>query len=439
MLRKLQYFLLLAFIVFFHACKEDDEKQEPLPQAELTAFQKDYKQLQKIIEDNHPALYNFVAPDAFNEFFEQQYNSIDESTELLDFYKLALETVAKIGCGHSFVSPPDGFYSNLTLNILPFDFYIVNSKIYVTNSIYAEYDNLKGAEIKEIDGVSASEIYKEVKKYISADGYRDSFIELIAARYLKTYYTFRYGSKEKYTIHFETEGSSTSLEINSISYQDALAYYRNLPKIESSPFLDLTINTDEDYALMQIKSFNYRSNFSAFKTYIDTCFTKINESGTSKLIVDIRGNMGGDPACSSYLISHISDKSIRYFPQTYFSYDDLSSPVPPSANYFDGQVVVLIDGECFSTSGHFSALVKHHEIATLVGRETGGTYSCNDGSRSHYLSNSNIHVRMATGTFAVDVTGFTINQGVMPDIEVVPDVFDIIEKRDVVLEKAIAL
>jgi hypothetical protein len=52
--------------------------------------------------------------------------------------------------------------------------------------------------------------------------------------------------------------------------------------------------------------------------------------------------------------------------------------IKPARNKFSGTMYVLIDGGCFSTTGHLCSLLRYHGIGTFIGEETAGSFACTD-------------------------------------------------------------
>mgnify|MGYP001814917250 CR=1 FL=1 len=50
--------------------------------------------------------------------------------------------------------------------------------------------------------------------------------------------------------------------------------------------------------------------------------------GIDRLILDLRGNGGGDPFCASYLWAYLEPEALPYFEDHYGKYDTLANPVP---------------------------------------------------------------------------------------------------------------
>ena len=191
---------------------------------------------------------------------------------------------------------------------------------------------------------------------------------------------------------------------------------------------------------MTVSSFIYYGKRNKiFSSYVDDSFSKIKKAGIKNLIIDLRGNDGGDPFCAAYLLSYIEQKPVPYFARPYGKYAKLAGPVKQAENNFKGRLFFLIDGSGFSTTGHFCALLKYHQMGTFIGTETGGTYSCNAAVKRIQLKNTRILLKIARSSFAAAVTGLPKNRGIIPHHIVEPDLNDLRNNRDRVMDFTLKL
>jgi C-terminal processing protease CtpA/Prc len=201
--------------------------------------------------------------------------------------------------------------------------------------------------------------------------------------------------------------------------------------------LCLKIDSAESLGILSIRTFNYYDDdFKVFKDFIDSSFAEINSHGIEHLAIDLRGNGGGDSKCGSYLIEHFADKSYCYWPSNENAtwQSDLHATIQPNANRFVGKPYVLIDGGCFSTAGHVCSIIKEQQLGILVGEEAGSTYTCNDSSIHGSFKHTSLTYRIPRVTFKTCATSFPKNRGVLPDVEVLETLNDVIEQLDPVIE-----
>ncbi|MEW8986314.1 MAG: S41 family peptidase [Bacillus sp. (in: firmicutes)] len=195
----------------------------------------------------------------------------------------------------------------------------------------------------------------------------------------------------------------------------------------------------EDYAVLTIKMFA-NENENKFDGFLADFFEKLKAEKIDHLIIDLRGNFGGDSFLAKELLSYLTTQKFDYISSElpfYYRWLGFMKPVTPKDNLPNLEVVVLTDGAVFSTAAHFTALMKYHQLGTVVGAETGGTYICTDGSKDVALKNTRLRLHYSTQLFKVKVKGMSENSGVTPDIEVRPSIEDILKNKDVVMEAGV--
>lgn len=107
---------------------------------------------------------------------------------------------------------------------------------------------------------------------------------------------------------------------------------------------------------------------------------------------------------------------------------------------FSGKVYVLINGGCFSNSGLFASTLKRHNRAIFVGEESGGSiYSLNGLVKTIILPETKLRVELPTLRFSINEEDKNTGHGLIPDYSIHPTIQDLVEGRDVILEKALAL
>jgi len=147
------------------------------------------------------------------------------------------------------------------------------------------------------------------------------------------------------------------------------------------PELGFEVIEERSTAIMTIQTFIYYDRVPMFKEFLESCFQEIHEKKIANLILDLRGNDGGDPFCAVPLFSYLENESVPYFAEPYGKYSSLAEQIPLAENHFTGNLFTLIDGRCFSTNGHFCSLLKYHKIGKFIGTEGGATYKCNAGKK----------------------------------------------------------
>ena len=190
---------------------------------------------------------------------------------------------------------------------------------------------------------------------------------------------------------------------------------------------------------MTIQTFAYYDERQKFYRFIDQSFDEINDREIKNLILDLRGNEGGDPFCTTHLLSYIENKPVTYFANRYPQYDKFARPIPLAKNHYEGNLLVLIDGGCSSSTGHLCGVLATHRIGTFVGSVTGATYECNDASKSITLDNTKIRINMPRMTFTAAAQGLPRTMGIQPDYAAEPGIEGLVSGRDSVRDFALGL
>jgi len=206
------------------------------------------------------------------------------------------------------------------------------------------------------------------------------------------------------------------------------------------PPLAIDFIEDKKTAVMTVKTFSYYDRVGYFRDFMDRSFRQIKEKGIENLILDLRGNDGGDPFCAVILYSYLEKEPAPYFAEPYGKYAELAKSVPLPENRFTGQLYTLLDGRCGSTNGHFCALLKYHRIGKFVGTPSGSTYKCNAGKNTEVqLDKTSVILTLGRSTYAAAVEGMDKTKPIMPDYPVKETYQDFLDGKDVYLEAALRL
>jgi len=403
-------------------------------------LQEDFQQMRDAIENLHPALYKFANKQDIDRLFEQKSKKICTPMNIAAFYKIVLPIVAKIGCGHTRMTMPEHYWDTVPRKIFPLGLIFIRNKVYVVQ-YYGEAGEIPlGAEVSGINGMKISEIFRILKTYISADGYNDKFkTQLLSRKWFNCLYAIHFGFQNEFTVTYQLPGSSQS---NTVILEPIDGKVLNTSENKKSTLmssskdnLNLELIVDKNTAILSIRSFAYYSERAEFYSFIEASFKKIEDSGIKNLILDFRDNGGGDPYCTTHLLSYLAPEPVIYFKKKdpKFGYDKLTKPFKTADNSFGGRVFILINGGCFSSTGHLCALLKFHKIGRFIGSETGSTYTCNDFSKEVVLKNTRLKLRVARETFQVDVEGMDAERGIIPDFYVEPQIDDLINGTDTII------
>lgn len=239
---------------------------------------------------------------------------------------------------------------------------------------------------------------------------------------------------------------------------------------------------NDSTAYLKVTSFAvYNKDFN-WRNFLDSAFREITEKNAQHLILDIRGNEGGETEIVEYLLRKILQSPITVpAPYTVVNYKRLPKeleanvttwsklpyhwgatvePLPngqyrmkerysgraqtyePAKDNFRGQSYLLIDAENSSATQIMATYAKKYKLATLIGQETGGNQRGLNGGYIffHRLPNTKVEIDLPLLSINLfPVTEETPNGGIQPDVFVQKNVADFINGVDTELAATMAL
>lgn len=403
-------------------------------QAELQA---DFLQFRRLLEENHCCLYEYSSRAKMDSLFDLSYNRISDSMRMEEFFRLLAPITAGIGCMHTATWMPGRFFSQQAENMFPLQVRLIDNYLVVTGSYNDTAEVPGGSIILEINGMPATTIVERLRTIASADAFNPWFKDAQLTRRFSMFYASYFGFPDKYEVTYALPGRKTSA--TATLTPAAVDEVRKVVFAHfSGPPLRMDIIEEKSTAVMTIETFIYYDKVDYFRHFMDSSFLVIKEKGIRNLILDLRGNGGGDPFCAVILLSYLEKKPVPYFAEPYGRYADLALPVPLAGNHFTGNLYTLVDGSCGSTNGHFCALLSYHRIGRFIGTPTGSTYKCNAGRQTEFrLDNTQFIITAARSTYSAAVEGMDKRRPIMPDILVADTYKSFLEGKDVIMERAL--
>ncbi len=221
---------------------------------------------------------------------------------------------------------------------------------------------------------------------------------------------------------------------------------------------------------------------------LEDLFEEIDENGIEHLVVDLRGNGGGDGRLGKQFLYFIETerdladyrKSVKmsrlfrqHFPNAYRDMllryrvehgrempatglveaggrsaatdffqevEDRKSPMylPPPRKKFNGKVYLLVNSGSFSAAAEFAALIQDNRLGLIVGTPTGGRPSGPTGRARVVLPNSRLPVSMAHTLAERPDAARREDEAVFPNVLIRTRPEDFLTGRDAPLEWVIA-
>lgn len=160
------------------------------------------------------------------------------------------------------------------------------------------------------------------------------------------------------------------------------------------------------------------------------------------LIIDVRGNDGGNSNIAKHLASHLFNKKVLFSITKYrtssrsFKLRKSFNYVEPIKPYLGIPIILLVDLACFSSNEYFIGGLKDNKRAYLIGETTGG----GSGDPKKFVipyKNSGFELFVSTWQYHRPNKMPLEGKGIKPHLVVRPVLHDFIKRHDRVLEVAV--
>ena len=382
------------------------------------------------LKENHPQLSHYTSESTFEQSFKSVQDQIIADLTIEEFYKIAAPLMEQVGCSHTGMKLPEK-YQQVVFNqgdFLPVNLVCIDNRAYYLSDFTGvESDVLAGTEILRINDVPISDIIGQIFSMIPSEG------GCVTTKYNEINHNFhKYFYLSDHSDTFEVE-FQTGDGIKRHSYQscgfgavsEARASGGALPDVHFS------VDRTNDVGFVTIPSFAIR-DMEGYMHTLDSLFQELHTLKTGHLVIDLRDNQGGHPIFAAQLFSYLTPNEFTYFKRNpeAEAFEPLYNPMQPDQRSYDGNLIVLVNGGCLSTTGHLISLLKYHTEAIFIGEEPGSTFSCNDFSIQFTLPNTGMEVNIPRTTFETAVSGIAEGKPFPLDYRVEPTLSDIINGTD---------
>ncbi|MEZ5017065.1 MAG: S41 family peptidase [Flavipsychrobacter sp.] len=430
-----RFYYLLLLLLSLTACRAQQGRN-----VHDTHSREDYVADLHLLADSlwahHPQPFAFISEPDFRQLVAEKEAMLTDKTTISAFAWICRSVTAAVGCGHT-----DVFFKH-KMNLKPSMYFpmivsYVDEHLYVIDPLENK-DNIKaGTELLSINGVSVLTLRDQLRQHIPADGYNVNMTDWFIHNEFYSLCAYQLQFPKQYTVVAKTEGGTQEIALTATTKEPKRITYLN------NCFNGLCFSVDEakQLATITIRNFVfYDKELPKFKSFVDNCFEQIKQQDIQHVVLDLRDNRGGDPYCAVYLLQHLNDAPFQYYQSgTSMFYKDLQEKLQPLPNKFSGDLYVLTNGGCFSTTGHLCALMQEHNIGLFVGQETGATYTCNANNQNIYLPHTALFASSATQTFVANTRATDKSRGIAPHYPVAYTLQDLLHNRDAAMETVFSL
>jgi hypothetical protein len=469
-----------------------------------SGLQQDVALLRATFESLHPGLLRYQTQQQSAESFDRLARDLNRDLSQRKVYVRLSAFTATLRCGHTypnFFNQSDSVKHDLfdTSDRLPFFFRWIDGRMIVIKDFTPQHSLPQGTTVLSINGMATGTVLRKLMPYARSDGHNDfkrvdylqvvgvetyEATDLLAPMIFQDWHgPFRL-VVQKPGAHLQKEQIVVAAVSAEERKREALQAHPDLSGTD--PLFTLSVLQDGT-AVLKMPTwavFNTKWDWSA---WLNNALDQIADRHAPSLIVDLRGNEGGNDV-GDLILNRIRNSSVapptgyatliryRKVPDEFLPYlstwdkrfrnrgtaaIELGKPWPtaPPVHYFElkeepdqpadapsvatkpyvGKVLILADASVSSATFNFSRIVQQEHLGTLIGEPTGGNRRGINGGSFFFLRlpNSGLEIDLPlVGTFP---TEYQADEGLIPEVVVRVSRENIAEGIDSVLNRALLL
>lgn len=476
------------------------QTETSIPVLSGSGLKEDLALLHRAFKSLHPGLYRYNTKKQIDSAFSELSREFEKGESLADAYLGFSRLCARIRCGHTYPN----FYNQGKIiertllqrsDRVPFFFRWLGRKMIVTKDFTPDKSLPPGTEIESINRVGTPAILRRLLTYVRGDGANDyKRIDLLQVQGDDTYSEF----DVYYSLVYRSSVDGYRLEVlrpNDRAPQwvtvKPLTYAERKAAVKLDPAGDAPLFNVEypkdGVAVLNMPTWEMYKTKWHWREWLNQTLDEIAEKGCKALVVDLRGNEGGDDV-GSIILQRFSPtvNADKFLPLVRFQQlpdefrpwakewdgspwndkawiastsalqtpvaaapagvtyylrkedDDETAPASPSRR-LSCKLMVLVDSSVSSATFNFSHAVQANHLGTVIGEPTGGNQRGINGGQFIFirLPYSKIEVDIPlVGTFP---TSPQPNGGLMPDVRVQVTAKSVAAGTDPIFGKALQL
>lgn len=367
-------------------------------------IQTDLKVFRQSLEAFHPELNRYQTREEFLQQLNALERDINHPLSQREFYQKMLPIIGNIKDGHLkwIAQGKDQYYPFFEDQLFPVQVHVDREQVLVLRNLGKE-TLPELAKITSINGQAIEQILtKLMENSTFGDGDSEGGKYFQLNRYFSALYANQFGVSETYSMGLEIDGKHSIVELKGVNKDQIESAF---PPVEAPFSFEIKENK---IAVMTIHRFFTYPGEPDFKRFLKDSFAKIQAQGIQKLILDLRGNEGGNEKLGIELYRYLAKEPFVYYgevtsrPNQKLPFDTHTSLLfrlansfskkqseksqfrfapsgvtKPYSNAFQGEVMVLVDGQTFSVATEFASRVKADGRAKFIGEETAGGAALN--------------------------------------------------------------
>ena len=404
-----------------------DYAERQLTPAEM---REDLRYLVGSLRQHHPRLSSYTQETTANRLVDSLMESLNEPLVIDEFFRRIAPVTDAVHCSHTGIRLPAdyrkmvGQYGKfLPLRVLcrPEEMMLIGSEGSSGSTIPP------GTRIISINGIPSQKILDELLPLVPSEGNNQTTKWLLLSKRFAWYYHTLDPSAE-FTVEFDLPGTREKVLYRACNLQPE----EPAPAAPDGPVpLSFRMTSSGKTGILKMPSMAVM-DMEGYMAELQRIFIQLSGQKVSHLILDLRGNEGGHPIFAAQLLSYLVHEEFTYFRQNPDApeFEPLYHPMSPDSHAYSGDLIVLVDGGCLSTTGHLISLIGFHTQALFAGEDPGSSFRCNDHSIQLRLPNSGIEANIPRITFETAVNPPADEEDFKVDLPVSPDPEDLASGTD---------
>lgn len=472
--------------------KKITDNSEPIKTLSVQQLQEDFAVLKKTLTTIHPGIYRYNTPESLEKDFAEYNGKLNREMPESEFFILISQFLNKLKCGHTYAN----FYNQdkklrerlfNRRTYLPFYFQIIDGKFIITENASSKKLS-RGSEITKINGVAVKEIIEKLVSVTKADGnstleHRLNSISLprfeaerfaLFDWFFPLFFPFEDGIYTIEAVDFQKK-KETKFQVLAMSKDERTAEMEK--RYGAAPTYDdgwkFEIQNNSLGYLKIDNSITWRLKNIKFKEFLANAFAELRAKNIKNLIIDMRGNGGGDMEPGFELSRYLAQKNLPPYnegkrlvrnvapqPELLKNLDTYSDElinglknglpenaykkkkngyfeilpneklesfpaVVPYENNFRGSAFIISDASNASATFQFLDYVKTYKLAKIVGQTTGGNKQGINGGNYFFLNLPNSKIEIDIPVYFQSPLKPQKDESVIPDVFVKKQTDDI--------------
>lgn len=409
-------------------------------------MQEDLRQLKADLAAVHPSTAAGL-PAELEAAFADANTQVSDQLTVGEFSIIVSSLACMLEDAHTAVS------LSLSDRPLPAEVKIIQDRFYVLGGV----NLVPGDEILSLGGVSTEEIQAFAEKVIPAENpyWRQHRIASLLNQSALTQMGADIDDRRNIDVKVRRGQEIITAQLNfgytySPQPSSEVEYYP--PNVHEYGYhLDLENKT----CVFKLSLCVYDQGYTQF---VRTMFQDIRDNGIENIIVDLRGNPGGNSAVVDEFLKYLDIEEYKSFGGT----RRLSAAAAEQRGYlfkrgsftnkpgvrknrkveellFHGEVYALIDNGTFSSGNWFAVVLADNDIGTIIGEPTGNAPNSFGDILSFQLENSKLIYSISYTQWVRPDAALADADALYPDYPVTYTIEDYINKRDLAMEEALRL